>query len=99
MPPTDTYLYTLILTRPELMEEATPKEEAVFQRHFDRLAAARDEGVLILAGPCLDGAFGIVVFRAPSEEAARRFMEGDPAVEAGLMVAALHPFRVSLAAA
>jgi len=40
MSPTDTCLYTLTPARTELMEEATPEEEAVFRRHFDRLGAA-----------------------------------------------------------
>ena len=40
--------------------------------------------------------FGIAIFQAPDETAARRFMESDPAVVAGVMTAELHPFAVAL---
>jgi uncharacterized protein YciI len=80
------------------MESATPEEEEVFAAHFDRLKRLLDDGRLIIAGPCLDGAFGIVVLHAASGAEAQRFMEGDPTIVAGLMTGTLHPFRVSLVA-
>ncbi|UCF10989.1 MAG: hypothetical protein JSW65_08335 [Candidatus Bipolaricaulota bacterium] len=80
------------------MESATADEEEAFRAHFGRLKRLRDEGRLLIAGPCLDGALGIVVFRATSEEEARRFMEEDPTIVAGLMTGELHPFRISLVA-
>lgn len=45
----------------------------------------------------LDKTFGIVVFEAKDQEAALGFMNGDPAVVAGVMTAELHPFSVALA--
>ena len=79
------------------MEDATPDERDVMSRHFEYLKRALDEGVLVLAGPATDGRFpGIVVFEAPDEATAREFMEADPAVRLGVMVAELHPFRVAL---
>ncbi|MCZ7543954.1 MAG: hypothetical protein M5R40_10645 [Anaerolineae bacterium] len=48
--------------------------------------------------PDLDGAFGVVIFEAASEAAARAYMESDPAVKNGVMTAELHPMRVSLMA-
>ena len=44
----------------------------------------------------LDKTFGLVIFEADDEAAARRFMEGDPAVKAGVMLATLHPYAVAL---
>jgi uncharacterized protein YciI len=38
----------------------------------------------------------VAVLEAADEEEARAFMEADPAVQAGVMLADLHPFRVSL---
>ncbi len=90
------HIYLLRPVRPELIDHATAEEEAVLDEHFRYLQAALRDGHLLLAGPCLDGAFGIVVFRAPSAEAALRFMQSDPAVAAGLMSAELHRFRPSL---
>jgi len=98
MPDEETYLIKLTLVRHELREHASPAEAAVFREHFERLRWERDQGRGLLAGPCLDGALGVIVFRAPCEVKARRFMEDDPTVAAGLMRAQLHPFRVSLAA-
>ena len=43
-----------------------------------------------------DKTFGIAIFEAKDEAAARVFMESDPAVVAGLMSAELHPFAVPL---
>ena len=56
-------------------------------------------GELILAGRTRepgDKTFGIAIFEANDETAARKFMESDPAVVAGLMTAELHPFSVAL---
>jgi uncharacterized protein len=40
--------------------------------------------------------FGVVVFEAADEDAARRFMAADPAVVAGVMTATLHPSSLAL---
>jgi uncharacterized protein YciI len=50
----------------------------------------------LLAGPCLDETFGVVIFDAANEEAARSFMLNDPSVENNVMMAELHPLRISL---
>jgi len=81
-----------------LIDETTPEEEARLGEHFAYLERALEDGKLILAGPCVDGEFGIVVFRASTQESALEFMRSDPAVRDGLMTAELHPFRVSLPA-
>ncbi|MYL32291.1 hypothetical protein GLW08_05910 [Pontibacillus yanchengensis] len=65
-------------------------------RHFKYLNGMLSEGNLIKAGPCLDGAFGIVVFRAESEGMVNRVMESDPFVEEGVMTGEVNPYRVSL---
>ena len=56
-------------------------------------------GQVIFAGKTtepLDTTFGLVVFEAESEAAARQFMESDPAVVAGVMSATLHPYALAL---
>ncbi|MEH7308118.1 YciI family protein, partial [Neobacillus drentensis] len=65
-------------------------------KHFDYLKGLLAEEKLILAGPCLDGALGICVFRSDSLDAAQVIMEKDPAVIEGVMNAELHKFQVSL---
>jgi uncharacterized protein len=79
------------------LEDATEEEGAVMREHFAYLKSALDAGRVVLAGPATDGLFpGIVVFEAADEDEARAFMAADPSVRAGVMLAELHPFRVSL---
>ena len=91
------YVYLTRLTRPESFERPTAHESAIIGTHFEHLKAATEAGQMLLAGPCLDGAFGIVLFEAASDEAARAFMASDPAIQGGVMTGELHPIRVSLA--
>lgn len=94
------YVYVLQLT--PRMHEANPwtdTDNGVIRQHFARLAKAADAGQVILAGRTterLDRTFGLVIFEAESEEAARLFMESDPAVAANIMSATLHPYSVAL---
>lgn len=90
------YVYLIRATRPGFAEGSTPEEDAAMSAHFQYLKGLLAEGTLILAGPCLDTAFGVVIFRAQSLEDARRIMESDPSVMSGVMGAELHEFRVSL---
>lgn len=86
--------------RPAMLSEGPTGEEArVLGEHFAYLQALADSGVVLLAGRTLtpdEHAFGIVVFAAASEPAARALMDGDPAVAGGVMRAELMPFRVAL---
>ena len=94
------YVYVLQVA-PQYQTEAswTDAENAVVARHFERLSKATESGQVIIAGrttESLDKTFGLVIFEADSESAAREFMHSDPAVMAGLMNATLHPYAVAL---
>ena len=94
------FIYVLRLV-PRLHSDAawTKEDEMVIARHLTRFRQAIDKGELILAGRTKepgDKTFGIAIFEAADEAAARAFMESDPAVVAGLMTAELHPFAVAL---
>ena len=55
--------------------------------------------MVLLAGRTLTseyGGFGIIIFSAGSELAARHLMLNDPAVMARVMRAELYPFRIAL---
>jgi uncharacterized protein YciI len=91
-----TWIYVVHLTRFAATTSPTEEESAAIDRHFVRLQQACAEGTVRLAGPATDGAFGIVIFEAADETAARLFMAEDPAMLAGVMTAELHPFRISL---
>jgi uncharacterized protein YciI len=84
-----------------LQDEAkwTEREQAAASRHFERLQKATESGQVILAGRTsepLDKTFGLVIFEAENEAAAKLFMLADPAVVAGVMSATLHPYAVAL---
>jgi uncharacterized protein len=94
------FIYVLRLV-PRLHSDSawTQEDKMALDRHFARFKHAIETGELILAGRTRepgDKTFGIAIFEAKDEEAARKFMESDPAVVAGLMTAELHPFAVAL---
>ena len=94
------YVYVLRVA-PALHDQArwTQADNDAVSRHFARLADAAKTGQVIFAGKTtepLDTTFGLVVFEAESEAAARQFMESDPAVVAGVMTATLHPYALAL---
>jgi uncharacterized protein YciI len=94
------FIYVLRLV-PRLYDDNkwTKEDTAVLGRHFARFQEAIKSGQLILAGRTKepgDRTFGIAIFTASDEAAARAFMEADPAVAGGLMTAELHPFAVAL---
>lgn len=94
------FIYVLHLV-PRLYDDKawTDQDKAAVGKHFNRFKDAINSGQLILAGRTMesgDKAFGIAVFQAADENAARQFMNEDPAVVAGVMTAELHPFAVVL---
>src|SRR5213083_1862431 len=94
------FIYVLRLV-PRLYSDSnwTKEDNEVLERHFSRFQEATKSGQLILAGRTKelgDKTFGIAIFRASDEAAARAFMAADPTVSAGLMTAELHPFAVAL---
>ena len=79
-------------------EKWTKEDKEGLDRHFSQSKEATQSGQLILAGRTKepnDKTFGIAIFRASDEAAARAFMKADPTVSAGLMTAELHPFAVA----
>ena len=90
------YLYLIHPFRDGFFEQPTPEEEAVMEEHFQYLKRATEDGIVLLAGPCLDDTFGLIVFRSEDEDAARAFMFNDPSVKKNVMLAELHPMRISL---
>lgn len=90
------FIYLTRPVRPGFFDGTTPAEDAVLSRHYEHLRRQTEAGVVMLAGPCLDQSFGIIVFTAASLQDAEAFVNRDPAVQANVMSAELHPFKVSL---
>jgi uncharacterized protein YciI len=94
------FLYLLRLNRTlHRPERWTDADRDVVAKHFAYLQRATELGQVIFAGrtdESPDKTFGLVVFEAADEPAARRFMEQDPALSSGVMNATLHPYRLAL---
>jgi uncharacterized protein len=82
-----------------LTKGATDLEKKLVSEHFDYLKGLTNGGTVVLAGRTVNtdvSSFGIVIFRAGSEEEARRIMNEDPAVRNRVFRAELFPYRMSL---
>jgi uncharacterized protein YciI len=94
------FIYTIQPLRPALATDPdawTEAERRIAEQHFAYLKKVTEQDIVLLAGRSPDGIGpAIVVFEAPSEDQARRFMESDPFVASGLMRGSLHPFRAAL---
>jgi uncharacterized protein YciI len=98
--PKSQWLYYLEPARLGMVTEgATPQERETVSRHFAYLKDLTEKGVTILMGRTQnndDNTFGIAIFEAEDEEAARLIMANDPAVLGGVMRATLYPYKVAL---
>ena len=93
------WLYRIVPSRPEMVAAPTSDEQRIVDAHFAYLVDLRDRGILVLAGRTQgsEETFGITIFEAPDESAARGIMDADPAVAAGVFAASLHPYRIAVA--
>ena len=93
------WIYRIVPTRPEMVAAPTDDEVAIVSAHFGYLVSLKERGDLILAGRTQEetGTWGITIFEAPDEEAARAIVDGDPDVAAGVFAATLHPYAVAVA--
>lgn len=98
--PKSQWLYYLKPARLEMVTEgSTAQEREIVSRHFAYLKDLTEKGVMILMGRTQnndENTFGISIFEAEDESAARRIMENDPAVLGGVMTAILYPYKVAL---
>ena len=91
------YLYRIQATRLEMVtREPTDEEASILSDHVNYLEDLTREGVVLVFGRTQNNdssTFGIVIFRAESEDAARSIMNNDPAVKKGIMRAELFPYK------
>jgi uncharacterized protein YciI len=94
------YLYRIQPFRPQMLTEGPTDEEArITGQHFEYLKGLMAEGVVILAGRTTNtdySSFGIVIFNAESDAAARAIMENDPAIINRVMRGEVFPYRMAL---
>lgn len=75
----------------------TEADNQAVGRHFAKLQQLQKEGKLILAGrTTVKESMGLVILEAENEAEARKVMENDDAVKAGIMSAEVFPFQTAL---
>jgi uncharacterized protein YciI len=93
------FLYKITPTRLGMITEGPRDDEmATVNRHFNYLNSLTEQGTVLLFGRTQNRdarTFGIVIFRAESEEEAQSIMKNDPAVKEGMMRAELYPYKVA----
>jgi uncharacterized protein YciI len=93
------FLYKTSATRTGMVAEGpNDAEKAIIEEHFDYVKSLTDRGIVLVFGRTQNrdaGAFGIVIFRAGSNEEAQSIMNNDPAVKQSVMHAELYPYKVA----
>lgn len=90
------FLYQIKPLRPDFMENQSAEEKNTLESHFCYLQNLLQEGKLVLAGPCLNASFGIVILQDVDNKEATHIMNNDPAIVHEIMTGELFPFRISL---
>jgi uncharacterized protein YciI len=90
------FIYLIHPLRHAYFDRPTDYEEQVMNEHLVYLKRAIKRGMVLLAGPCLDETFDIVVISVEDDKVARDFMLNDPAVKSNVMMAELHPMEITL---
>lgn len=89
------FFLKLIPPRPSFSKDMTDEERSIMNKHIDYWMAVMNTGMIIAYGPVFDpnGAYGIGIIEAESEENARDFAVNDPAPLAGLGHYEIYPMK------
>lgn len=68
------------------------------QEHYEYLLGLTQRGHVLMAGPCFDPVFGLMVLQTYTEEEAVAIMEKEPSVVGGVHTYKMQPMHVSLMA-
>lgn len=75
----------------------TEADNQAVARHFAKLQQLQKDGKLIFAGRTLNKeSMGVVILEVETEAEARKIMDDDDAVKAGIMSAEVLPFQTAL---
>ena len=96
------FIYRITPARAAMLATGpTEAEAAAIAAQFGYIEGLTRAGVVLVAGRTLvpdERAFGIVVFAAETPAEAEAIFRGDPAVDRGVMLGELFPYRVALLA-
>ena len=85
--------------RQDFITNPKEEEDKIMSDHFHYLKSLLKQKKLFLAGPTLniEDPFGLIILEAETEEDARKLLEKDPSVSAGIQqIADFRPIRLSL---
>ena len=85
--------------RQDFIIKPDKEEEKIMVDHFDYLKSLLNQKKLYLAGPTLipEDPFGLVIFETEDADEAKKLLENDPSVKAGIQkIADFRPIRLSL---
>ncbi len=83
-------------TRPQIPDDPTPREAELVCLHFEYLEKLTQQGIVKLAGRCLNEPLGLVILEADSLEKAQKILQEDPAAREGIFTGKVRPFRIAL---
>ncbi|MFH2048539.1 MAG: SRPBCC domain-containing protein [bacterium] len=92
------YLVKLIGTRQGWPENMTENEARIMGEHFVYLQDLIAKKKVLLAGPCFDPVFGLIILQTVSEEEAIEIMKSEPSVVQGVHTYEISPMTASLMA-
>ncbi len=84
-------------TNPDFVKNGpSPEQMPLIKKHVEYLQGLTDRGISIVAGHTTNhdaNAFGLVLVHADSETAARKIMEEDALIHAGILTVTVFPFE------
>lgn len=92
------FLVRLVPRRAGFPASMTEEETRIMGEHFEYLKELCERGKVLIAGPCEDPSFGLVILETESEEEAVEIMRAEPSVRQGVMAYEIQPMRVALRA-
>ena len=85
--------------RQDFITNPKEEEDKIMGDHFRYLKKLLEQNKLFFAGPTLipEEPFGVIILQTGTEEEAKKLLENDPSVKAGIQkIADLRPIRLSL---
>jgi len=85
--------------RQDFLTNPKENEDKIMEAHFYYLKSLLNQKKLFLAGPTLiaEDPLGLIILEANTEEEAKKLIENDPSVKAGIQkVVDFRPIRLSL---
>lgn len=98
VPQVKEYFVRLLGTRPGWPSDMTADEQRIISEHFEYLKDLVEQKKVLMAGPCFDPVFGLIILRVDSREEAVAIMNNEPSVKQGVHTYDLNEMKVSLMA-